>query len=262
MKAMSALRPYVASVIGELEDESLIHIGSGLVCEVVDPNIITAEHVLALPSVPDELTGEHVRIVRKRYATDAIHEATAIQSPQATCKFPVDLARFEVGGNTLKGCAQSVLDIERVPRKERFSGSDLFLLLGLPGVKSRTLFGQVTVTLYGALTTLALITEKRFDSNLHVGFAYQAHGWLDTNGESIAPLDPHGMSGSAVWNLNLPEDYRDWRPELATVAGIAIDIQDDNKVIVATCAREVNDFAFPSNRIVEAAIASDSIREI
>ena len=251
---METLGPYVASILAEMEDQSVIHIGSGLVCEFVDPSIITAEHVLCLKEVIPEAGEGEQPIVRKRYATSLIHDGIAIEFDQAAAPFPVDLGRFTLNRGILLEVAQPVLELDRIPRDLTEDPDDYYLLLGLPGVRARTLFSETKVTLYGALTAAAEITEPRFDTKQHFGLAYQQYGWLDTNGQDVLPLDPHGMSGSAVWKLNVPPNHADWTPELAVVAGIAIDIQLDQTIVIATSAREVIDFAFPDNKWVEEAM--------
>ena len=246
VRSMASLRPYLATILGEFEDGTIIHVGSGLVCEIVDPHIITAEHVLSLASDP----GSKEHFVGKRYSTELIQHGMSITFSQAMSKFPIDLARFEIDSAIVNEFKQPVLDIDRLPRDQELDPEGLYLLLGLPGTKARTFSTQVSVTVYAALTTLADITQDDFDHR-HIGFAYQQYGWIDQDGNPALPEDPHGMSGSAVWSLNIPANYLDWEPGQATVAGIAIDIQNDKKVVVATRVKEVNDFAFPDNSLVE-----------
>ncbi len=53
-----------------------------------------------------------------------------------------------------------------------------------------------------------------------------------------------GMSGSAVWNLNLHRctNAEDWTPQMSTFAGVATRWDKDNGLIIATRAEVVKDF--------------------
>ena len=108
--------------------------------------------------------------------------------------------------------------------KEPVERRDASSRLHAPGAKARCrLIAKLTATLESEETQRP-IKHPDFDPTYHFAMHWHPEATTPTDGKSSSiPLDPHGMSGSFIWNTRVVEFAdRDetWTPGVARLTGI------------------------------------------
>ena len=123
--------------------------------------------------------------------------------------------------------------------------TEVFAFSGYAGERTHFVFGEMQ---FGASTSLAreieLGPDTDIDPRFHFGLSYLPDLATSVVGDRGLP-DPHGMSGSTVWNTRFVEaklNGRVWSPELATVTGVAFGWPSGQGAIAAIRAEHVRSF--------------------
>jgi len=177
------------------------------------------------------VTNEHVAN-ETNYASRAhqYHGATDVVrllNPVYAKPYPIDFAVSKIHEKSWTACSHNANGIpeSRFAKKHDPVTGELLFFMGYSGERSKFLFG----TLF-APGTPYLTQEIEFPSGLDIGdnkfhFAlpYLTEKAWAVDGNTRGLPDPHGMSGSIVWNTKFIETTQKgqaWNPELAVVTGI------------------------------------------
>jgi hypothetical protein len=236
------MQPFVTPISGALADGTGIHIGTG--------GYIEWRRELLL------LTNEHVArevekhsLARKCYdSPDYIH----INNPFQVATAPKDLAVSPVRDrwNAAIHSGMAFPDY-RFEKKHAPRQNEILFVMGFTDEKARyspsleALFTigtpYLTQEYDEALEpeeTRRSITHPDFNRAFHFAIHWHPEATTPTDGKtSSIPLDPHGMSGSFVWNTRIREfEERDeqWTPGVARLTGIVWGWDSGNRFLFAT----------------------------
>lgn len=147
---------------------------------------------------------------------------------------PVDVGAGKVSDSLWKrhGSQASVIPFHRFANKHQTVPHEILWTAGYPGARVRQL-ADLTLAVCQALPTQEYLfhdevePHEEFDPVYHfaVGYSPENAQPFDTSRPSSSPglSDPHGLSGSLVWNTRRLECFyenRPWNPSLAVVTGI------------------------------------------
>ncbi|MCI1438021.1 MAG: hypothetical protein LKH13_06325 [Acetobacter indonesiensis] len=249
------MQPFVTPISGALTDGTAIHIGTGGYVEWRRKRLL--------------LTNEHVAREVKKYSLahkcfdspDYLH----VNNPYQTLTHPADLAFSPVDDrwNAVTHSAMAFPDYRFEEKHAPVQGEYLFVM-GFTGEKARyspsfnTLFTTGTPYLTQEYDeTLEPEPTRRpskhpdFDPTCHFAMQWHPEGTTPTDGEaSSIPLDPHGMSGSLVWNTRIAEfAAKDeiWTPGVARLTGVLWGWDTGDRFLFATRIEHVATFLTQSN---------------
>jgi len=121
---------------------------------------------------------------------------------------------------------------------------ELFLMCGFAAQRARFLFGTL-ITPYSPYLAQEPHPRPAFLDTRHFALAYNPDRAQPIAGNGQLPGDPHGFSGSLVWNTRRVECRNrgiEWSPELATVTGIIHSWLSTEALLVATRVEEILKF--------------------
>lgn len=121
---------------------------------------------------------------------------------------------------------------------------ELLFMKGFAGAGAKFHFGALisSATSYSC-REVSLPTDDRFHSRFHFGLDYRPDKATELDGRSLP--DPHGLSGSLVWNTRLVEctaKQEKWTPDCARVTGLVWGWPSSAACLVATRAEYVRSF--------------------
>jgi hypothetical protein len=236
------MQAFVTPISGALADGTATHVGAGGYVEWHRNRLL--------------LTNEHVaREVRKHSlarkcfdAPDYLH----INNPFQAITAPQDLAFSPIDDrwNAVTHSAMAFPDYRFEEKHALLQGEYLFVL-GFTGEKAHysptfeTLFTTGTPYLTQEYDeALEPEDSKRpikhpdFDPDYHFAMHWRPEATTPTDGKtSSIPLDPHGMSGSFVWNTRLAEFTgrgETWTPGVARLTGIVWGWDTSDRFLFAT----------------------------
>ncbi|WP_449222304.1 hypothetical protein [Tistrella mobilis] len=236
------MAPFVTPVSSVLKDNAGRHVGSGgYIYWGGKRLLLTNEHVAA--------TVRQHSLARKCFDSD---DYLRIMSPFTAEPAPYDLAVSPVDDhwNSVRHSAMPFPDHRFEEKHDPLQGEYLFVM-GFTGEKSyfstmgQTLFTPSTPYLTQEYDetlepeeTRGSISNPAFDPQYHFALPWHPEATTPTDGKkSSIPLDPHGMSGSFVWNTRILEfRQRDatWTPGVARLTGIIWGWDTANRFLFAT----------------------------
>ena len=211
MAAHSA--PHITVIARRMADDEADFIGSGSFMVLAGQSfLVTAMHVV-MDAASDAGTGaafsngdcKPYQLVTAPFSTDQ-HLDIAIA--------PVTLDREPA--SMRQACPSAYI--------AQVAGSldDWLFVHGFPGTQSRYLRisqGIHSRTLpYGTVT--AIPSWPGFNPDLHFAIGFEPTSAQHSDGTSATLPDPHGMSGSAVWNTRRSEVGAGWQPTDARIIGV------------------------------------------
>jgi hypothetical protein len=147
---------------------------------------------------------------------------------------PIDVGAAKVPDSLWAqyGTEASSVPFHRFDDRHQTVPHEILWSAGYPGARVKQL-AKLTLAVCQALPTQEYLfrdgeePHEKFDADYHFAVAYSPEGAqpFDTSGPSRSPglSDPHGLSGSLVWNTRRLECYykrQPWTPNLAVVTGI------------------------------------------
>jgi len=145
------------------------------------------------------------------------------------------------------------IPLSRIAEKHETVPFEILWMAGYPGARVRN-FSDLTLAVCQALPTQEYLflndeePHEKFDSDYHFAVAYSPAEAqpFDVSSSSKSPglSDPHGLSGSLVWNTRRLECYYagiPWTPEIAVVTGIVWGWPRSN-YLIATKVEHFRDF--------------------
>ncbi|WP_146208957.1 hypothetical protein [Azospirillum sp. TSO22-1] len=222
------MAPFVTPISGILDENSGQHVGSdGYVHWRGKQLLLTNDHVAAT-------VAQH-SLARKCFDSEDYIRITA---PFAAKAAPYDLAVSPVDDHWNSVChsAMSFPD-HRFEAGHAPLQAEYLFVLGFTGEKSyfsamvKMLFTPGTPYLTQEYDetlepeeTRRSLSHSAFDPDYHFALQWHPEATTATDGrKSSIPLDPHGMSGSFVWNTRLVEFTQRgeaWMPGVARLTGI------------------------------------------
>lgn len=230
---------YLTSIVLPLPGKRGQHIGSGLRCMLRGQKcILTADHVIR----EEFLDKQRDFAVSVGYGQEGIpfhgniklepHPDLAIcllpeshPGPSATIKF---------------------WDLDRSLREDRSRGSGYFFTHGYPGTMSQ--YEEALAALHNRSLAYGAVERKENLPGQHYAFHflmdYRKERMRGLIGDVTNVLDPHGMSGSAVWELNLEEGKEgSWCPDDIRLIGVLVQYHATHDCLRCTELGEVRKLA-------------------
>jgi hypothetical protein len=203
------------------------------------------------------LTAGHVAKESKTFqglahSTSYGERPTYISNPYKCLEHPLDLALVKIDPTFFASGEKTYLRAAQLASTSDGVDSDLLFLHGFPGEKSKPVYllrGVFSETLpYGGFTG-SCTKYCWFDPKLHIALHYASKGMIDASGKEAKWIDPHGLSGSALWKTNRAgTPARTWSPEMARIVGVVFAHDDKAESLIATRIEVVRDFLLFSIR--------------
>jgi hypothetical protein len=220
--------PYTSAISRELEPNFGQHLGSGLYLGVRgETYLLTNEHVARAinqnPIAHQLIDGEG---------------ATRVMNPFQVARYPYDMAltRIEREAWSHEKTARCALDVSNMAGKHDPVDGDFLFMLGYSG--NRSYFSATFETLFANGTPYLTQESKTPPEGLSsMCFAIP---YLPDLAKSLSPKskglpDPHGFSGSPVWDTNFRRcmlENRRWTPEESRITGIVFLLSEGNLIAV------------------------------
>lgn len=215
-KMINQVKLYTTPISRVLSDEEGEHLGTGSYFQFNnDKFLITNEHVakhLASQSLTHRFFGNEniIRLTNPAYANPA----------------PADVAisRIEQSSWCMFEHSSLAIPSSRFAKKHAPAQTELLFFAGYSGERSRFLFGHLISCGTPYLTQECPFPDSVVEANsqFHFSLHYPPDLATSIDGSSHLP-DPHGFSGSLVWDTKRVACFQagtEWDPEMAEVTGI------------------------------------------
>jgi hypothetical protein len=199
------------------------------------PHILTNEHVaqaLNTHSLGHQFLGD-----------DTVYRAT---SPFHAEEWPLDVAVSAIEEKvwTCQPHCSEPIPEDQWALVHLAAPAEILFVKGFAGAEAKFLFGGLfsNATSYGC-REVPPPADDRFHSRFHFGLDYRPDLATELDGRSLP--DPHGFSGSLVWNTRLVEctaKKETWTPDCARVTGLVWGWPSSAACLVATRAEYVRSF--------------------
>ncbi|MES2299940.1 MAG: hypothetical protein V4582_23070 [Pseudomonadota bacterium] len=175
---------------------------------------------------------------------------------------PIDVGAATVSPSVWaqNGTQASSVPFQRFADRHETVPHEILWMAGYPGARVRQL-GNYSYSVCQALPTQEYLfhegaePHEKFDPDYHFAIAYSPERAqpFETSGSSRSPglSDPHGLSGSLVWNTRRLECFytnQPWSPNLAVVTGIVWAWPKSN-YLIATRVEHIRQFLLDAARL-------------
>jgi hypothetical protein len=230
--------PYVASISREVKPNIGDHLASGL--------------YLRLRNEPYLLTNEHV--ARAILQTPVAHQllkdegATRVMNPFQVARHPYDMAltRIEAAAWTDQRNLRYALDVSHLAARHDPEDCDFLFMLGYSAKRAH--FSPT----YGVLMSKGTpyLTQESKEPPEHLSEMFFTIPYLPEQAKSLSRgsaylPDPHGFSGSPVWDTNFRRcmlSGTKWTAEESRVTGIILRWLDDTGHLLAVRSEFIVEF--------------------
>ena len=171
---------------------------------------------------------------------------------QHESELPEDAGLVRLDQDALSGTAKAALGSGNLAANSEGVEDDLLFLQGFPGAKSKPIkmldgvFSESHP--YGAATG----ESKKypwFDPKMHIALDYSAKGMINPDGSAADPVEPYGLSGSALWKLNIAgTSAKKWSPDKAKIVGVVTVWDDKYDCLIATRIEFIRKFILSALR--------------
>jgi hypothetical protein len=205
--------PYITAIARPVANDEGDFIGSGsFMIFGGQAFLITARHV-AMDAQMDAVGGaafsngdaKPYQLITAPFITDENLDVAIV---------PVTLDREP--GSTRLACPSDYISQVSGPLR------DWLFVHGFPGERSR--FLRISEAIHSKTlpygTATAIPSWSDFNPNLHFAVGFDPTSAQHSDGTSATLPDPHGMSGSAVWNTRRSEIGAGWKPTDARIMGV------------------------------------------
>ena len=198
------------------------------------------------------LTNEHVAKVRRSGARLGVRmegqdNLLVLAGDHVELRWPWDLALIPVSDaawSAVEHCSLTI-SVDQISHAHVAAPTEVFAFSGYAGERTHFIWGEMQ---FGASTSLAreveLEPDPEIDPRFHFGLSYLPDRATTVVGDRGLP-DPHGMSGSTVWNTRFVEAKLNSlvsSPEMAIVTGVALGWPSGQGAIAATRTEHVRSF--------------------
>jgi hypothetical protein len=216
IQMLEYIKPFVSPISRVLSGDNGEHLGSGSYFEIEGRKyIITNEHV-AKYLASNSLT--HLF-----YGSEHVFKLT---NPAFAMAAPIDVAISRIEEKVWNMYSHEALAIpfNHFAQIHSPAQHELLFFTGYSGQRSKFLFDSLITPATPYLTQECPFPNKvnSADKNFHFALHYNPDLAKSVDGSSHLP-DPHGFSGSLVWDTRRVECLqagKEWSPKLAKVSGI------------------------------------------
>lgn len=198
------------------------------------------------------LTNEHVSCVRRQnrvlaHQFDGQEDIRRIVGDHVEYPYPLDLALLPVdmtAWDDLSNLSKTI-GVDRIALAHDPVEGEILTFTGFAG--ERVSFRFRTVLAQGTCYTAreaVLPQSDQFSPRFHFGIEYRPDLATDVIDRAGLP-DPHGFSGSTVWNTGFVAAKMEgvsWSPDMAKVTGVIWGWPSGNALLVATRAEYLRSF--------------------
>lgn len=196
------------------------------------------------------ITNEHVaRHLNRNSLTHSYFECEEIlrlTNQAASVPHPVDVAISHISEASWNMVSHSgaAIPISRFAQKHDPIEHELLFFAGYSGERARFLFGSLITrgTPYLTQECEFPTNVEEADQDFHFSLFYPPDLAASIDGSSHLP-DPHGFSGSLIWDSKRVASYQrneEWRPEMAEITGIVWGWPSSAACILATKVERLN----------------------
>lgn len=196
------------------------------------------------------ITNEHVAKYNQNYrlthAFRGSDEILNIRKPFISQISPIDVALSQIESDIWlqHRCQAEAIPIKRFATKHAPVEHELLFFAGFSGERSRVIFNNCISRGTPFLTQECLFPEhiEYADQIYHLSIPYPPE-LAETSESSTSLPDPHGFSGSLLWNTKRVECKRneiDWDPSMAEVTAIIWGWPSSSVCILATRIEHIN----------------------
>jgi hypothetical protein len=228
-RMLQHVKPFLSQisiVVSETEGE---HLGTGSYCVVNDHRfLITNDHVAKHL--------EEKQLAHQFHGSDSIAK---LQNPFCGCGWPTDVALSHIDDSVWSVCPHSATAIppNAFCKKHFPVQGELLFFVGFSGERSRFMFCTLISPGTPYLTQECQLPATRTDPEKHFALHYRPDRASSVEKNSNGLPDPHGFSGSLVWNTRRVECLEknvEWSPEAAQVTGIVWGWPSSDACLIAT----------------------------
>ncbi|MCC8984996.1 MAG: hypothetical protein LM513_00190 [Nitrospira sp.] len=223
------VKPYLSPVSIVLSDIEGEHLGTGSYCSVKSARfLVTNDHV-----------AEHQQGKQLAHQFHESDSVAKLQNPFCGLGWPTDVALSQIDDSVWNICQHSGKAIPQDSFCELHLPveRELLFLVGFSGERSRFMFGTLISPGTPYLTQECQLPTEHVDPEKHFALHYRPDLASSVEKNSFGLPDPHGFSGSLVWNTRRVECIQkneEWSPELAKVTGIVWGWPSSDACLLAT----------------------------
>ena len=198
------------------------------------------------------LTNEHVAVARRRGLSlgvrfDEADDLLCLVGDHSEMPWPWDLALIPIsdtGWTAFTHCS-SAIQLDQIAFAHMPSEGEIFAFAGYAGERTEFWYGTM---IFGATSSLSKEADvpkhPDVDARFHFALSYRPDRAIAVVGAHGLP-EPHGLSGSVVWNTGFVEAKIrgiEWTPDLAQVTGVVWGWPSSDGSIVATRSEHLRSF--------------------
>lgn len=240
MECIDAMKKFTAPTITALYDvidsKTGTLAGSGTFITLRDrPYILTAGHV-----VFEALSHKGLA-----HSTKYGGLPRFIDDPMKLCGPPFDLGIVRLGATAFADSQHTAASSHYLAHDSAGVDSDLLFIHGYPGKKSypSVLLNGVFAESYPYGAGTSVSQYSWFDPDIHIALEFSPKGMIDEHGNEAGFIDPHGLSGSALWKTNRGgKSAAEWSPEQARIVGVVFAWDQKANSLIATRIEVVRRF--------------------
>jgi hypothetical protein len=237
-KILDYAKPYVTPISRVIANDEGELLGSGSYCEYFgNKYLITNEHVAK------HMT--HKPIAHQFFHSDNDYVIRLIN--QFLCiESPTDVAISLIDDSNWNICNHDALAIpvSRFAQRHEPVKGELLFFVGYSGERSKFFFGTLNSPATPYLTQETELPREWDKAEFHFALHYPPDLARRVDGSTLGLPNPHGFSGSLVWNTRRVECLQtgeEWTPECAQVTGIVQSWYSSNACIIATRVEHIRE---------------------
>lgn len=230
------VEPFITPIWKYKDEEDILLHGSGSYLEFQGERFIVSNEHVAKPILNFHLT----------HAFKGNENIFNVRRPFLAEKHPIDVSISKVENDIwLNNHAEAKsISFERFSKRHSTVDGELLFFAGFSGERSKVLFDNCFSRGTPFLTRECVVPEnvKLADPNFHLAIPYPPE-LAETKNPSEPLPDPHGFSGSLLWNTRRREFMQEglqWTPSVAEVTAVIWGWPSSAVCVLATKIEHVN----------------------
>jgi hypothetical protein len=223
------VEPFLSPISRVVSQDEGSHLGTGAYLDIEGSTyLITNEHVAVHISKSP--------LAHQFFGSDLVIRLT---NPLFACPLPIDVALCRIDQEILSRGNHSAraIPLHQFAQKHETVKGELLFSVGYSGERSQFIFETLISPGTPYLTQECDFPVDTGDLNFHFALEYKPDLARSIDGSSRGLPDPHGLSGSLVWNTNRVSCLHEgieWSPERAQVTGLVWGRASSAACILAT----------------------------
>ena len=230
------VEPFMTPIWKYKDEEEILFHGSGSYIEYQGSRFIISNEHVARPILKYHLT----------HSFKGNEKIFNIKNPFLSEKHPVDVSICKVEeGIWINECSEGKsIPLDRFSKKHSVVDGELLFFAGFSGERSKVIFENCFSRGTPYLTQECVLPESvdSADPKFHLAFPYPPEMAKTKNPSEPLP-DPHGFSGSLLWNTKRKEFMHkgiQWEPSMAEVTALIWGWPSSTVCILATKFEHIN----------------------